>query len=168
MIAQAEQMLYGVSKLYRDIFNANVPPAMPAEPDEDAVTAEIDALFGEYVASLEAGDAERWIQIWTEEDVQSPSDMPSNVGRDANFNNISAAMELFTFADMQIGIEEGLVAGDLAIARGLYTVTYVLHDGGDPIPVDGKYTSTFQRQPDDSWRLNTFAKTQVLRAAHLR
>ncbi len=143
----------GEWKLYRDIFNSNVPPASPIEPDVAAVTAEIDALFSEYSASLEAGDAERWIQLWLEEGVQSPPDAPPNVGRTAIFDSISAAMDLFTFTDMQIGIDEVLVAGDLAIARGLYMVTYVPSDGSDPILVDGKYTSTFQRQPDGSWRL---------------
>ncbi len=45
---------------------------------------------------------------------------------------------------------EVLLAGDLAIARGMYTVNLAPRDGGDPILVDGKYTTTFQRQPDGS------------------
>lgn len=148
-----QQQPDGTWKVHRDIFNSNVPPAAAPEPDVDAVTAEIDALFTEYGASLGAGDAERWIDLWTEDGVQSPPGAPPNVGRDVIFASISAAMDQFAFEDMQIGIDEVLVAGDLAIARGLYTVTYVPHDGSDPIPVDGKYTSTFQRQPDGSWKL---------------
>lgn len=148
-----QQQPDGAWKVHRDIFNSNVPPAAAPEPDVDAVTAEIDALFTEYGASLGAGDAERWIDLWTEDGVQSPPGAPPNVGRDVIFASISAAMDQFAFEDMQIGIDEVLVAGDLAIARGLYTVTYVPHDGSDPIPVDGKYTSTFQRQPDGSWKL---------------
>ena len=35
----------GTWKIHRDIFNSNVPPAAPPEPDVAAVTAEIDALF---------------------------------------------------------------------------------------------------------------------------
>jgi uncharacterized protein (TIGR02246 family) len=143
----------GEWKLYRDIFNSNVPPAAPAESDTEAVTAEITTLFDEYGASLEAGDADRWIQLWAEDGVQSPPGAPPNVGRDTIFSSISAAMEQFAFEDMQIEVDEVLVAGDLAIARGLYTVTYVPHNGSDPIPVDGKYTSTFQQQPDGSWKL---------------
>jgi uncharacterized protein (TIGR02246 family) len=143
----------GTWKLYRDCYNSNVPPAAAAEPDVEAVTAEVSALFDEYVASLEAGDAERWSQLWVEDGVQSPPDAPPNVGRNAIFNNISAAMDLFAFEDMQINIDEVLVAGDLAIARGLYTVTYVPLDGSDPIPVDGKYTTTFQQQADGSWKI---------------
>lgn len=143
----------GEWKLFRDIFNSNVAAATPAEPDVDAVTAEIQTLFTEYGASLEAGDAERWIQLWTEDGVQSPPGAPPNVGRDAILSYISGAMGVFGFADMQIDVDEVLVAGDLAIARGMYTVTYVPHDGSDPIPVDGKYTTTFQRQDDGSYKL---------------
>ena len=143
----------GTWMIYRDIFNSNVPPSAPAQPDVEAVTAEIDALFTEYGASLGAGDAERWIALWTEDGVQLPPGAMPNVGREAIFASISAAMEQFAFADMQIAIDEVLVAGDLAIARGMYTVTYVPHDGSASIPIDGKYTSTFQRQPDGSWKL---------------
>ncbi|MEZ4862195.1 MAG: SgcJ/EcaC family oxidoreductase [Caldilineaceae bacterium] len=142
----------GSWKIYRDIFNSNVTSA-PPQPDVEAITAEIDALFTEYGASLGAGDAERWIALWTEDGVQSPPGAPPNVGREAIFAAINAALEQFAFADMQIDIDEVLVAGDLAIARGMYTVTYVPHDGSTPIPVDGKYTSTFQRQPDGNWKL---------------
>ncbi len=143
----------GTWKIYRDIFNSNVPPAAPPQPDVDAVTAEINALFTEYGASLGDGDAERWIQLWTEDGVQLPPGAPPNVGRDVISDSINAAMAQIAFEDMDIHVDEVLVAGDLAIARGMYTVTYVPHDGSDPIPVDGKYTSTFQRQQDGSWKL---------------
>ncbi|MCO5212851.1 MAG: nuclear transport factor 2 family protein, partial [Caldilinea sp.] len=137
----------------RDIFNSNVPPAAPPEPDVAAVTAEIDALFTEYGDSLAADDAERWIQLWVEDGVQLPPNAPPNVGRDVIFASISGAMEHYAYRDMDIQVDEVLVAGDLAIARGMYTVSLVPRDGSDPILVDGKYTTTFQRQPDGSWKI---------------
>jgi uncharacterized protein (TIGR02246 family) len=143
----------GAWKIYRDIFNSNMPPAAPPLPDVEAVTAEINALFTEYGASLGEGDADRWIQLWAEDGVQLPPGAPPNVGRGAIFASIDAVMKQIAFEDMEIHLDEVLVAGDLAIARGMYTVTYVPHDGSDPIPVDGKYTSTFQRQPDGGWKL---------------
>ena len=143
----------GAWKIYRDIFNSNVPSSAPPPSDVEAVTAEIEDLFTEYGASLGAGDAERWIALWTEDGVQLPPGAPPNVGRDAIYASIKAALEQFAFEDMEIDVEEVLVADDLAIARGMYTVTYVPHDGSASIPVDGKYTSTFQRQPDGSWKL---------------
>ena len=128
--------------------------AAPPEPDVEAVTAEVEALFAEYGASLGAGDAERWLQLWVEEGgVQQPPGTPPNVGRDMIAARINGGIERYTYQDMDIQVEEVLVADDLAIARGMYTVTLVPHDGSDPVLVDGKYTTTFQRQPDGSLKI---------------
>jgi uncharacterized protein (TIGR02246 family) len=143
----------GSWKIHRYIHNWNAPPAAPPEPDVAAVTAEIDALFTEYGDSLAADDAERWIQLWVEDGVQLPPGAPPNVGRDVIFASISGAMEQYGYRDMDIHVDEMLLTGDLAIARGTYTVNLVPRDGGDPILVDGKYTTTFQRQPDGSWKI---------------
>lgn len=143
----------GTWKIHRDIYNSNVPPAAVEETDVEAVTAVIDALFTEYGDSLAADDAERWIQLWVEDGVQLPPGAPPNVGRDVIFASISGAMEHYGYRDMDIHVDEVLFAGELAIARGMYTVTLVPRDGSEPILVDGKYTTTFQRQPDGSWKI---------------
>ena len=126
---------------------------MVAPPDVATVTAEVEQIFTEYGDSLAAGDAERWIQLWVEDGVQLPPGAPPNVGRDTIFASISANMAQGTYEDMDIHVDEVLVAGDLAIARGMYTVTFAPNDGSDPLFVDGKYTTTFQRQPDGSLKI---------------
>ena len=126
-------------------------PAAP--PDVAAVTAEVEDIFTEYGESLGAGDAERWIQLWVEDGVQLPPGAPPNVGRETIFASISANMAQGAYEGMDIHVDEVLVAGDFAIARGMYTVTFVPNDGSDPLFVDGKYTTTFQRQPDGSLKI---------------
>ncbi|MCB0056504.1 MAG: nuclear transport factor 2 family protein, partial [Caldilineaceae bacterium] len=143
----------GTWKIHRDIHNSNVPPAAPPEPDMAAVTQEINALFTEYGDSLAADDAERWVQLWVEDGVQLPPGAPPNVGRAAILASISSAMEHYAYRDMDIHVDELLLAGDLAIARGMYTAMLVPHDGSEPILVDGKYTTTFQRQADGTWKI---------------
>ena len=69
------------------------------------------------------------------------------------FASISGAMEHYAYRDMDIHVDEVLLDGDLAIARGMYTVMLEPRDGSDPILVDGKYTTTFQRQADGSWKI---------------
>jgi len=143
----------GSWKLYRDCYNSNVPAETAAEPDVEAVTAEIEAIFAEYAASIVAGDADRWIQLWAEDGVQLPPDAPPNVGRDVIYEGISGDFEALDYPAMAIDVEEVLTAGDLAIARGMYTLEAVPKAGGDRIFADGKYTTTFQRQADGSWKI---------------
>ena len=45
------------------------------------------------------------------------------------------------------------VSGDLAVVRGVYSLTAVPKADGDPIPVDGKYMSVLKKQPDGEWKL---------------
>ena len=144
----------GSWKIYRDIFNSNVPPAAPAETDVEAITAEIQALFDEYSASLNDGDAERWIALWTEDAVQSSPGAPPNVGRDVIYAGVSSEVKEVDYQDMIIEVEEVLAGGEYAIARGNYSLVVVPMAGGDPMSVDGKYTTTFQRQPDGSWKIH--------------
>lgn len=143
----------GSWKLLWDTCASNVPPPTVAEPDLDAVTAEINDLFTEYGTSLGEGDADRWIQLWVEDGVQLPPGAPPKVGRETIYQSINGAVDVLTFEDMQIDVEEVLLAGDLAIARGMYTVKQVPHDGSTPTLVDGKFTTTFQRQPDGTLKI---------------
>jgi uncharacterized protein (TIGR02246 family) len=143
----------GSWKLYRDIFNSNVPPAAPAEPDMEEVTAEVEAFFTEYAASLNAGDADRYIQLWMEEGVQLPPDAPPNVGRDTIYAGQAAEFEQVAYEDMAIQVEDVMASGDMVVARGTYALSVVPKDGSEPIPVDGKYMSVLKRQPDGSLKL---------------
>ena len=118
------------------------------------VETTVNAAYQEYASSLGAGDAERWIALWTEEGVQMPPGVPANVGKENIYSSLLGFMEIFSFSNMQIQTEEVQVVGDWAYARGTYTVTYIPNDGSDPIFIDGKYMSIFQKQSDGSWKLH--------------
>lgn len=118
------------------------------------VEAAVNAAYQEYAASLGAGDADRWIALWTEDGVQMPPGAPANIGKETIASGLRGAMEFISFSDMQISNEEVQVAGEWAYARGTYTVTYLPKDGSDPILIDGKYMSIFQKQADGSWKLH--------------
>ena len=125
----------------------------PKESVEDDKAA-ILAVMKEYAASLDASDVGRWGSLWTENGVQMPPGAPVNVGKAKIVSGLEGAMEAFAFSGMEIENDELEVAGDWAYARGLYTVTYVPHDGSEPIFVDGKYMTIFQRQEDGSWKIH--------------
>jgi uncharacterized protein (TIGR02246 family) len=116
----------GSWKLYRDIFNSNMPsaaPITPAEADRAAVTAAVTAIWDEYEASLSAGDVDRWVELWSEEGIQLPPGEPPVMGKEAiRARNKAALTDLFDIT-MSISNEEVQVGGEWAVARGVYTAT---------------------------------------------
>jgi ketosteroid isomerase-like protein len=88
--------------------------------------------------------------------VEMPPGVPTIYGRDGLVADLRSAFEVITISDMQINIEEVQVAGDWAYARGNYSYMLgsVPEDGSDPIFIDGKYMSIFQKQSDGSWKLH--------------
>lgn len=136
------------------ILLATILAACSAAESADDVEAAVEAAFQEYAASLEAGDADRWAALWTEDGVQMPPGARVNQGKETILTGLRGALGAFSFSDMQINVQEVQTAGNWAYARGLYTVTYLPHDGSDPIPIDGKFMSIFQKQDDGTWKLH--------------
>jgi ketosteroid isomerase-like protein len=86
--------------------------------------------------------------------VQLPPDAPPAVGRDVIYAGISSEVEALDFLETSIDVEEVLKASDVAIAPGMYTLMAAPKTGGDPMMVDGKYTTTFQQREDGSWKIH--------------
>lgn len=120
--------------------------------DEDMETVVSD-IWREYEASIEAGDAARWGELWVEEGVKFPPDGPMLEGKAAIVDNMVAWMEMATAQDVAITNQSIETAGDFAFLRGLFTVDATLNANGAPVMMDGKYMSIIQRQPDGSWKL---------------
>ena len=120
--------------------------------DEAADTAAINDIWTEYSASLNAGDLERWLSLWTEDGVQMPPGEPPVVGKDHIRTRNKRVLDQFTF-DLSVNNEEVGVAGDLAFARGTYTATLTPEQGGEAVVIDGKYMTILARQTDGSWKI---------------
>jgi uncharacterized protein (TIGR02246 family) len=114
---------------------------------------DVKAMWTEFAASLNAGDAERWLALWTDDGVQLPPDEPAIVGKERIRERMRAALDRFKF-DMAIANEETRTAGDLAFARGTYKATLTPKQGGKQIPIDGKFMTILVRQPDGSWKIH--------------
>jgi uncharacterized protein (TIGR02246 family) len=115
----------------------------------DAVTA----IWKEYSASLNAGDINRWLALWTDNGIQMPPDEPPVVGKERIRARNKAALDRFAF-DIGISNQEVEVAGNWAYARGTYKATLTPKQGGKTIPIDGKYMTILARQDDGSWRIH--------------
>jgi uncharacterized protein (TIGR02246 family) len=126
----------------------------PKSPGDAAVSApDVNAMWKEYSTSLNEGDADRWIALWSEDGVQLPPDEPPVVGKKRIGDRIRAGLDRFKF-DMAITNEEVRTSGDLAFARGHYRATLTPRQGGKQIFIDGKYMTILVRQTDGSWKIH--------------
>jgi uncharacterized protein (TIGR02246 family) len=119
-----------------------------------AVAAAVKEIYSEYAASLNSGDLERWISLWTDDGVQMPPGAPTVIGKQRIRAAVKGSLDQLTF-DMEIPpSEEVRVAGDWAFARGNYSATMTSKQGRDAIEIDGKYLTIFEKQADGSWKIH--------------
>ncbi len=83
-----------------------------------------------------------------------PPGLPVTEGRETIYAQVSGNLEQFSWSEFEIHVAEVQVAGDWAYARGTYTANGTLIASSDPIFVDDKFMSIFQRQSDGSWKLH--------------
>ncbi|MGI9225530.1 MAG: YybH family protein, partial [Woeseiaceae bacterium] len=89
-------------------------------PDTQADEDAINAIWSTYVSSLEAGDIDMWLSLWTEDGVQMPPNEPPVIGKDQLRTRNGGALDLFT-VEIDITNQEVGVTGDWAFSRGVYT-----------------------------------------------
>ena len=125
----------------------------PQGSQSQAVTAAVNAIWTRYSSSLNAGDLDSWLSLWTDDGVQLPPGEPPVVGKEEIRARNKAVLDKFT---LNIGITnaEVGVAGDWAFARGTYTATLTPKEGGRAIPLSGKYMTILKRQTDGSWKIH--------------
>ena len=122
-------------------------------PDTEADTVAINTIWSAYESSLEAGDIDAWLSLWTEDGVQMPPNEALIVGKDRIRERNGAVLEQFGF-EMDITNEEVAVADDWAYSRGVFGATLTPKDGSQPIPIDGKFMTILRRQPDGTWKIH--------------
>ena len=122
-------------------------------PTTEADTAAINTIWSTYVSSLETGDIDAWLSLWTEDGVQMPPNEAPVIGKDQLRQRNGAALDLFTVA-IDITNQEVGVAGDWAFSRGVYTATCTPKDGSRPVPVAGKFMTILSRQSDGGWKIH--------------
>ena len=131
--------------------------------DDQTAVAAVNGLLTEFAASLNRGDLNGWIALWTDDGIQMPPGEPVVVGKERLRARNGAALDRFKF-DMSIANEELRVAGDWAYVRGSYKATLTPKQGGEPVLIDGKYLSIVAKQPDGSWKFHRDAFNSNLAA----
>lgn len=120
--------------------------------DVEADITAINEIWTQYSSSLNSGDIDLWISLWTDNGIQMPPDSPPVIGKEQIRGRNKGVLDQFTF-NMGITNEEVRVAGDWAFARGTYTAILTPKAGGETIDIDGKYLTILKRQVDGSWKI---------------
>ena len=81
----------------------------------------VPEILQSYVETLMAGDADRWIQSWTEDGVQMPPDSPMNVGRQVIYECMSAWLDAYTVSDPKM-IGDIEIQGDVIVENIVFIV----------------------------------------------
>jgi uncharacterized protein (TIGR02246 family) len=112
----------------------------------------IDRLRDRHVAALNAGDADAWVDCFTDDGVQMPPHFATNAGKSAVRGWSQGFLNLFD-CWFSLSVDEVRVAADWAFERGRYTITLTPKAGGGPVDDSGKYITVYQRQSDGSWKI---------------
>lgn len=117
-----------------------------AEADETAIRE----AFATALKAAAAGDAAAWAAVYAEDAVLLPPHGASVQGREAIRTWIAALPPL---SDVRADVADLEGRGDLAYARGSYSMKIAVP--GAPAPVDekGKYLEIWRKQADGSWKL---------------
>lgn len=114
--------------------------------------AEFEAAIGELAVQWDRGfnsdDPELPLATYADDPIALPPERPPAVGAEAVRNLIE---EMVAAPGVQENeVEQVWVEGDMAVARGNYTVE--MPEGDEPERIEGKWVSVFTRQSDGSWK----------------
>ena len=114
-----------------------------SQADKAAVQATID----KYVETAIAANWDAWGQTLTSDVFYSPPNLAPMKGRDAA---VAFGKTFPKIVSLTPSVHEITGRGDLAFARGSYTLVVTLPDG-KPMTERGVFLEIHRRQPDGSW-----------------
>ncbi len=125
-------------------------PGPITQADRDAIAA----LRTAYQQSILAGDAAAMLEVYADDVVEMPPNMPLRSGK--------AAAEAAASADtnpppssFSLTSAETEGVGDLAYDRGSYSFTMSMEGMPEPMADTGKYIVLLRKQADGSWLMTT-------------
>lgn len=114
-----------------------------SQADKAAVQATID----KYVQTAVTANWDAWGQTLTSDVFYSPPNLAPMNGRDAA---VAWAKTFPKIMSLTSSVDEIAGRGDVAFARGSYTLTVTLPDGS-PMADRGAFLGIHRRQPDGTW-----------------
>lgn len=116
--------------------------------DVQAIKKSVD----DYAKAVNAGDADGVVALMTDKAIYAIYNVPVAVGKEAIRSLEQAFFGLFK-ADFSASVEDVRVVGDLAVARGSWTMKVTPKSQGiAPRSDGGSWITVFARQTDGSWK----------------
>lgn len=123
--------------------------------DESAEVGAIRKVLDQYGETVQAGDFEGWLSLWTEDGVQMPDNAPTRVGKAAIAEAMRGAFEAMDLSITIHEVEDAQVWGDRGLTRCRYSLALTPKGGGETIEAmpNGKALTLYGRQADGSWKI---------------
>jgi uncharacterized protein (TIGR02246 family) len=136
------------------------PPADDAASQDKAsvdvatVRQAIEATNARFIADFKAGNAAALSTHYTPDAIVMAPSAPAMRGTEAITTGIGDFFKQLNVPDFTLTTEDVVVAGDLAIETGAWTMSVQPKAGGPAAPDKGKYIVIWKQQPDGSWKLH--------------
>jgi uncharacterized protein (TIGR02246 family) len=130
----------------------------PAVEDTSTTEEDVKAIrdwFDRYVSTIEAGDLDGYIALFSDDTISMPPNAPAPKGQQAYRRFVQPFFEKFNVKE-PVSLEEIEVSANWAFARGTYTFQATPKTGGDSLGHQGKFLYLFGRQGDGSWKCTHF------------
>ncbi|MFQ5675281.1 MAG: YybH family protein [bacterium] len=126
-------------------------PPEPIDPEADFNA--INDFWEQYAATINAGDLDGWMSLWTDDGIQMAPDAPPVIGKERIRAKYEIILSQYTL-QLEVINEEGRVQGDLAYSRTSYQTQVAPKSGGRTFRITGKALSILERQADGSWKIS--------------
>ena len=98
------------------------------------------ALQDAFMTAMRANDVDGLAACYTADATNFPLDSMSGVGPESVRASWGAFFGAFRIIDASLSDDQLIVLGDTAIAWGLFNITAVPVEGGEPVDMQGRYT----------------------------
>lgn len=109
------------------------------------------ALRDAFVAAVKAGDAEELAQLYAPDAVTYPIGAMTASGQEGIRQDWEIFLSASTVQDLVITQQGGEILGDTAVAWGLWTMTILPEQGGDPFTMEARFMDV-SKKVDGKWR----------------
>jgi uncharacterized protein (TIGR02246 family) len=124
------------------------PAAVDTAADSDAIRGDVEKL----VAAWNAADSAVTGPMIAEDAVLMQPDGPLLQGRDAILANMAKSYDV-ALAQQSVTVDEVIVTGEHAYARGTWNLNPTPAAGADVKALNGKWATLFRRGTDGRWQV---------------